>query len=143
MTNMKKWPREIRDVLADWWTFKAAAERPEHKGMQMNLMGILEMGSVDQVLADRHYLRTTEDWRTLDPYVLAARIRGQMNSEAVADDPHLERAAALLFATYHGDSMEESRELLRRYLQLLDSGHRPLLGDALRLSGLEPPPVVG
>lgn len=105
--------------------------------MRMELVEILELGGVDQTLADRHRL-PGEDPRDIPPQTLAARIRGldpDTSLEPWPGDQNVERAAALLFATHQGDSPAESMDLLERYLQLLDDGYRPLLGKFVDVVG--------
>lgn len=133
--NPKKIPREMRDVMRDWFTFKAAAERPGEGVVEMNVMQLLELGTVDQDLADRFVIRglNGEEWRSIPAANLAARIRGRERDESgESEAQHLERAAAYIYGRYHGDSLEEARALLDRYLELLDAGHRPLLGGDLQ-----------
>jgi hypothetical protein len=99
----------------------------------MDIMQIIELAGVDSTLGHHHVKHGTDTFKTLEPAVLAARIRGQRDSHVDEDTGKAEsRAAALLYAHYCADSMDEAFELLRKYLELLDSGQRPLMPPSWR-----------
>lgn len=100
----------------------------------MDIVTIIELAGVDSTLGHYHLKRDgRERFGDLDPGVLAARIRGQRDSVVGEDTGKAEsRAAAMLYAHHCADNMDEAHELLRRYLDLLDAGQRPLMQPSWR-----------